>query len=695
MRRVLHVARWAAGCFLLSVGVPCAALAQNLVSQDIGAVAAAGFLAAGPSSATIGGSGADIWKTADEFHYAYTSLSGDGEIVARVSSFDGTDPWAKAGPMIRESLAPGSRFAMMVITPSSPTTRGAAFQYRTSTNGSAAPSNSGDLTSRIPHWLRLVRQGNVITGSTSIDGVSWQTRGSVTLALPNTAYVGLAVTSHIDGVVAVAQFDQIAITGPAPDLSPPSVPVGLSANEAGSTRILLQWSASSDQGGSGLAGYRVYRDYSDTPVATVAGTSFTDTGLAAATSYTYEVAALDGAGNQSGRSAPALGTTAQAPLPGQAPAWLWSITPGTWGVISTNTMDSVNSARDLLLNPRFPSNAPWHGTTGLRGAIDAWNGGAFARGLGTHGSLLTFGGGRNNYLGSDVYAFDLGQQSWSRITNPYPGPFTWPFPSTAYPDGSPLPPHTYDYVDYHPPTNSFVLLRGVANAGSLPTNDTSAPVAHFLDLDSMSWRTGARNPATRQRSGGNSCYDATRGVFWAISPGERFISSFDPRIENPDGTFGAYANYASPTININIDGVADCSPDLDIYVVTSFRQPPQRVLAVDLRNPAAGMVTLRETGNPPPTREHQSGWVWSKRRGAFIYWRRGGDVYEFRLVDGDWKTGTWQWSRLTDPQNTIAPEAMIRDNGIYSRFQLVQWGDEEVAVVVNRFNGPVYAFRIP
>lgn len=659
-------------------------------SQDIGAVAAPGYFAEVAGVTTVGGSGADIWRTADEFHYAYAPLVGDGEIVARVLSLSNTDPWAKAGPMIRESLTAGSRFAMMIVTPGA---NGAAFQYRTSTNGSAAPSNSGDQVTTIPRWLRLVRQGNVVSGFISADGQNWTLRGSITLAMPSAVYVGLAVTSHNDGVVGEARFDGVAITGPAPDVQPPSIPLGVSAIGSGSSRVQLQWSASSDMGGSGVTGYRVYRDWATAPVATVTGTSFTDAGLTAATTYSYEVSAVDAAGNESGRSGPVVATTGMEPPPGAAPDWLWSIAPGTWSVISLNTMDNVNSARDTTLNPRFPSNAPWHGTGGLRAVIDAWNGGALATGFGSHGALLTYGGGRNNYLGSDVYAFDLGLQAWTRVTNPFPGPFTWPFPSTAYPDGSPLPPHTYDYVDYHPPTNSFVLLRGVAHAGSLPTNDTSAPVAHFLNLTTRTWRTGARNSATRQRSGGTSCYDNARDLFWAISPGERVFSSFDPTTENPDGTFGRYTNYPTPAVNI--DGVAACDPDDDIYVTTSFRYSPQRVLAIDLKNPGGGQVVLREGGTPPPVKEHQSGWEWSKRRGAFIYWRRGGDVYEFRLVGGDWRTGTWQWSKLTGPDNTVAPQAMITDNGIYSRFQIARWGNEEVAIVVNRFNGPVYAFRIP
>ena len=105
-------------------------------NQDIGAVAAAGSFADNGTSLSVTGSGADIWSTADEFHFAYRSLTGDGEIIARVTSLTNTNAYAKAGVMLRETLTANSRFALMMMTPGA---NGAAFQYRTSTGGSAAP----------------------------------------------------------------------------------------------------------------------------------------------------------------------------------------------------------------------------------------------------------------------------------------------------------------------------------------------------------------------------------------------------------------------------------------------------------------------------------------------------------------------------------------------------------------------------
>lgn len=144
---------------------------------------------------------------------------------------------------------------------------------------------------------------------------------------------------------------------------------------------------------------------------------------------------------------------------------------------------------------------------------------------------------------------------------------------------------------------------------------------------------------------------------------------------------------------MDIDAAADCEPVHDIFVYTEFRSR-DRVYGVDLKNPTAARVVLTETGDAP-LKEHGNGWAWSDKRQAFLYWRRGSGVYEFKLVAGEWSTGTWRWTLLTSTANILAPESMSTDNGVYSRFRVTRWGNEEVAVVVNRANGPVYAFRIP
>ncbi|MQY12602.1 hypothetical protein SRB5_27380 [Streptomyces sp. RB5] len=91
------------------------------------------------------------------------------------------------------------------------------------------------------------------------------------------------------------------------DTDPPTVPTGLRATGTTSSSVSLAWTASTDD--TAVTGYDVYRG--GTRVGTASGTTYTDTGLAASTTYSYTVRARDAAGNVSDPSA-AAGATTQA-----------------------------------------------------------------------------------------------------------------------------------------------------------------------------------------------------------------------------------------------------------------------------------------------------------------------------------------------------------------------------------------------
>lgn len=90
-----------------------------------------------------------------------------------------------------------------------------------------------------------------------------------------------------------------------PDTDPPSVPTNLTATAVSTSQIDLSWNASTDN--VGVTGYRIYRG--GTHIATSSGSSYSDTGLSAATSYTYAVSAYDAAGKVSNQSTSASATT--------------------------------------------------------------------------------------------------------------------------------------------------------------------------------------------------------------------------------------------------------------------------------------------------------------------------------------------------------------------------------------------------
>jgi serine protease len=107
-----------------------------------------------------------------------------------------------------------------------------------------------------------------------------------------------------------------ALAGPAPDTTAPSTPASATATASSSSAIALSWGAATDTGGSGLAGYKIERcagasctSFAQIATSTSTGTSYSDSGLTAATTYRYRIRAYDGAGNNGSYSPIAQATT--------------------------------------------------------------------------------------------------------------------------------------------------------------------------------------------------------------------------------------------------------------------------------------------------------------------------------------------------------------------------------------------------
>lgn len=224
---------------------PTTALPDGWANVDIGATGATGAASFTDGVVSVSGAGADVWGTADAFHYAYRALDGDGSIVARVTSIEAVHAWTKAGVMIRNSLSPSAAQAFMLVASSA--TKGVPYQRRLA-DGNTTVSSPGSQ-STAPRWVKLTRVGDTITGYESPDGTSWTEVGSSVFTMAPVAYVGLAVSSHVTGVNATATFDNVTITTAAPPPPPPPPPP--------STALPEGWTQA-DIGAVGAAGSSVY-----------------------------------------------------------------------------------------------------------------------------------------------------------------------------------------------------------------------------------------------------------------------------------------------------------------------------------------------------------------------------------------------------------------------------------------------------
>lgn len=110
----------------------------------------------------------------------------------------------------------------------------------------------------------------------------------------------------------------------APDTTAPTTPSGLKASAVSSSHIALAWSPSTDN--VAVTGYRVYQD-GVLRAQLGTATSYDASGLAAFTTYTYRVDAVDAAGNASGASAPASAST----LASNTATLEWDAVPGATG----------------------------------------------------------------------------------------------------------------------------------------------------------------------------------------------------------------------------------------------------------------------------------------------------------------------------------------------------------------------------
>jgi hypothetical protein len=191
------------------------AAAITWTSADVGAVRAPGSTEReGDGTIVIVSEGEDVWSTADSFHFAYTELMGDADLIVRVEAVDAAAVWAKAGLMLRESLEAGDRNVFLPLTAA----RGAVLQVRLEKDGATTDTLPGgiimhDAMAAAPWWLRLTREGATIIGYVSSDGEAWRELGRVVLDLPETYFGGLAVTRHAADEPSSGRFSNLRVDG--------------------------------------------------------------------------------------------------------------------------------------------------------------------------------------------------------------------------------------------------------------------------------------------------------------------------------------------------------------------------------------------------------------------------------------------------------------------------------------------------
>ena len=146
--------------------------------------------------------GADIWDAKDGFRYLYREIEGDFVATVRLELAPDTNNWSKAGIMLRVQEDEASANVAVLGTHAN----GVVMQERLHSGAASRTAGRTNWTNGTSAYLRLVRQGNRVTGYMSSDGHTWRHLADVTIDLPDRVFIGVAVTSHAPGILGEAVF---------------------------------------------------------------------------------------------------------------------------------------------------------------------------------------------------------------------------------------------------------------------------------------------------------------------------------------------------------------------------------------------------------------------------------------------------------------------------------------------------------
>ena len=318
------------------------ALSAPWSSQDVGAVGAAGSATSTNGVFTVRGAGADIWGSTDAFQSVSQALAGDVQLIARVASIQNTGRYAKAGIMLRDSIAASAAHVMLDVEPNG------SIEFMTRhASGGATTWLSGAMQSA-PVWLKLTRAGTTVTGYTSMNGATWTQAGTTTLPFGASPIATLVVSSHDTAQLNTATFDNVtagALAGVALTPSAPSSP-SPSAGAAGiaPSSVALSWTATA------ATSFDVRIGTTNPPAQVATGVvtaSYSPSSLVAGASYFWQVVAKNSSGATPG---PVWSFTTVAAPPSPAPP-------------STSAPSQYSAITDRLIRTKPP--LPQLGTAGF------------------------------------------------------------------------------------------------------------------------------------------------------------------------------------------------------------------------------------------------------------------------------------------------------------------------------------------
>lgn len=342
------------------------------------------------------------------------------------------------------------------------------------------------------------------------------------------------------------------------------------------------------------------------------------------------------------------------------PSWVPAV--GQRANVSLNTVSDV-----------YPS-ITLRGSTRFSAILNSWVGTAFAPTLGAKGSIIFSGGGHGDYLGNEVYRYDVATRLVTRIADPYPIPVSPAIgyqandPTDGNGTGSGVSDSTYgEYwsddtkssvvIGQMCPTHTYGHVVHVSGAAAGNVNGWLVIVGNFsfqchkVDLDNPSAGWSRLGPLISTSGGiegpayGCSVFDSIRNriVCWPFGNGAQ---SYAYGIALPSGTpTKISANYVDSYYAVAHHDVVD-----DVYLImnsTAERDGSSR-LKLFVHDPADGArYDPISTGSVPPAGSGSVEWIESSRQ--LVFWPGTGTKLYFGQAPANPRTGTWTWAMRDFP----------------------------------------------
>jgi poly(hydroxyalkanoate) depolymerase family esterase len=241
---------------------------------------------------------------------------------------------------------------------------------------------TADTTLFFPNLGEEIKQWTNVLGVSQTPAFTDHPQSSWT----RTRYGGTGVNAPVEAISVQGVGHSLPTTGmaalaiqffgldhdPNPDAQAPAAPSNLTSSAVGASSATLSWTAASDN--VGVTEYRIFEQQGSSPaiqIGTSTTTSFTATGLAASTSYSFFIVAVDAAGNAS-VSSRALAVTTVAGGGGSSGGG--GASGGTATVAITNAWDT-GSCSTLTVTNNTTATITWQVTITVQGTItNLWNG---------------------------------------------------------------------------------------------------------------------------------------------------------------------------------------------------------------------------------------------------------------------------------------------------------------------------------